>query len=185
MLTLDAVTANLIADHPAHTAYIDHLTTLVVVAPQPFLLINERDSPRLAAYIARRVLHSIQHNSPSDYPPLRFAALDAVACVHPRIVYDTILNALGEGVSAWEDGSMNWPYSDDAAVRWNDSFDGFLAGLRAISAKYRSKRASEPPRLVVLIENAERLKDNVSAIFQPLTNLQELVRFLQCIEHVS
>ena len=66
---------------------------------------------------------------------------------------------------------MNW--GADNGVRWNDTFDGFVHGLRAVHAYLgKGKEKDADLRLVVVVERAERL---IPEFMVPLTRLAELV----------
>ncbi|EDR09875.1 uncharacterized protein LACBIDRAFT_318149 [Laccaria bicolor S238N-H82] len=43
-----------------------------------------------------------------------------------------MINSLARWTPQWEDGVVNW--GADNGVRWNDTFDGFVHGLRAVHA---------------------------------------------------
>ena len=58
-------------------------------------------------------------------------------------------------------------------MRWNDTFDGFVLGLRAGHAYLgKGKEKEGDVRLVVVLERAERL---IPELMVPLTRLAELV----------
>ena len=66
---------------------------------------------------------------------------------------------------------MNW--GADNGVWWNDTFDGFVHGLRAVHAYLgKGKEKDADLRLVVVVERAERL---IPEFMVPLTRLAELV----------
>ena len=66
---------------------------------------------------------------------------------------------------------MNWGADD--GVRWNDIFDGFMHGLRAVHAYLGKRKEKEGDvRLVIVVERAERL---IPELMVPLTRLTELV----------
>jgi origin recognition complex subunit 5 len=112
----------------------EHLDVLLDVSQPTFIYINDPSCLRLTC---TRVLSVV-----SKHP---FAHVNAVACFAPRILYDSVLNALGS------DG------------KWSENMDTFLHGLRAV-AKRR--------KLVLLLEKPERLLPDLVV---PLTRLAELV----------
>ncbi|EPT02035.1 hypothetical protein FOMPIDRAFT_141897 [Fomitopsis schrenkii] len=128
-------------------------------------------------------------------PHLRYAFADAAACFTPRLFFDTVINALSTHTPSWEDGCENWAGPSGEGLRWNESLDTFLHGLRAVAAdvekdepgasatlsrkgKARAKvngdRRGEKCRLVLVVERPERLKDNMPELLVPLTRLAEL-----------
>jgi hypothetical protein len=67
---------------------------------------------------------------------------------------------------------MNW--GADGGVRWNDTFDRFMHGLRAVHTYLgKGKEKEGDVRLVVVVERAER---PIPELMVPLTRLAELVR---------
>ncbi|KAI6146825.1 OPT oligopeptide transporter protein-domain-containing protein [Pisolithus tinctorius] len=107
------------------------------------------------------------------------------ACFHARVFYDTVLNALAGWEPSWESGCQTWPGED--GVKYNDSIDSFLHGLRRLSAEHgtnlpiRNKGKGktsliEEPSMVIFIERAERLCENLPELIVPLSRLAELAR---------
>ncbi|EIW86115.1 hypothetical protein CONPUDRAFT_160954 [Coniophora puteana RWD-64-598 SS2] len=140
-----------------------------------------------------------------DFPPLYVAHVNAVACFKPRLLYDGVLNQLAQWIPSWSDGCTNWPGPNGlgSEERWNDCFDSFCEGLRAVYAQGAGKNASgfgkdnvegkgkgkakavddeefegmdEGPVLVIVIDKAERLKENMPEVIVPLTCLAEVAR---------
>jgi origin recognition complex subunit 5 len=120
----------------------------------------------------------------SSTPSIAFACANGVACFTPRLLYDTILNKLAKYTPVWEAGSQLW--GADSGQRWNDSVDAFIHGLKTFVSEFPKNRTSsvsgendkdafEGPRIVILIERAERLKTSLPDLIVPLTRLSELV----------
>ncbi|PCH36912.1 hypothetical protein WOLCODRAFT_134400 [Wolfiporia cocos MD-104 SS10] len=135
-------------------------------------------------------LYFLEHRT-YDSARLAYACVNAVACFTPRLFYDTVLNALAGWKPVWEDGCANWPGSSTDGQRWNENFDTFLHGLRAVCAhlqddedsssamanvkgKGKAKPEQMTVRLALVIERAERLKENLPDLLVPLTRLAEL-----------
>jgi len=163
---------------PGYEKFISHITTVASSFAAPFLYITDRHNPRITA----SVLDDIYNNKAdaSDSPHVRFVHINAVACFTARLLYDTVLNALAGWEVAWENGCQNWPGED--GQRYNDSIDSFLHGLRRLRStpwegndKGKGRAVEEGPTMVLLIERAERLKDNLPELIVPLTRLAELV----------
>lgn len=174
---------------PGYEKFISHITSVTSSFVLPFLYITDRHNPRITASL----LNQIYHNG-GDCSRARFAHINATACFTARLLYDTVLNALAGWEVAWENGCQNWPGED--GKRYNDSIDSFLHGLRNLRNKFREGKAkgngstvNEEPTMVLLVERAERLKDNLPDLIVPLTRLAELVSGLvsllpNCASHV-
>ncbi|KAH8103345.1 origin recognition complex subunit 5 C-terminus-domain-containing protein [Cristinia sonorae] len=170
---------------------LSHFTTLITTFPPPFIHINDPNTPRISAALLRSSLASISVHTSESTPRIAYACLNAVACFTPRLLYDTALNALAGWTPQWEDGCENW--TDDTGQRFNENVDGFVHGLKAVHSWYlkhgrnkdeggdgkgkgKAKDSGGIVRLVVLIERAERLKENVPDMVVPLTRLAELAQ---------
>lgn len=164
----------LLEQFPGYEKFTSHITSVTSSFVLPFLYITDRHNPR----ITTSLLNQVYRNS-GDYSPTRFAHINATACFTARLLYDTVLNALAGWKVAWENGCQNWPGED--GKRYNDSFDSFLHGLRNLRNKSREgktkgngRTVDEEPTMVLLVERAERLKDNLPDLIVPLTRLAEL-----------
>lgn len=167
-----------------------HLTSLVTAYPPPFIYMHDPMTPHLAAAAIQKALLDLQGTSGLS---LRCACVDAILCFNSRLLFDTVLNALAQWTPVWEERSENWGGpSVSQPTRFNDSFDAFVHGIRAL---YGSLRAAAPrtsvngkakardnpaqdqeTRLIIFIERAERLKHSMPDLLVPLTRLSELVR---------
>ena len=66
-----------------------------------------------------------------------------------------MINSLASWTPQWDDGAVNWGADD--GVRWNDTLDGFMRGLRAVHAYLdKGKEKDGDVRLVVVVERSER-----------------------------
>ncbi|KAF8638455.1 hypothetical protein AX17_002189 [Amanita inopinata Kibby_2008] len=181
----------------AYDPIIDELTTLVAFAPPSFIFIHDPISPATTSAAVRNAL-----TAGSSATDVRLAFISGISCFVPRILYDSIMNALAGWTVKWEDGCANWSLPSDMASparRWNDSFDAFLHGLRAVDTHIRSSKRMEKEKngrgkgkgknkgkekqvevqeqdlcFVIVIECAERLKDTMPDLLVPLTRLSEL-----------
>ena len=168
------------------------LATLLEINALPFIYLYDSESPRLASHHVRSLLQDLSENSLH----LRYAFANAVACFTPRLFFDTVINALAGHTPSWEDGCENWAGPSGEGMRWNESLDTFLHGLRAVvadveknepgssatrggkgkaRAKVNGNTKRERCRLVLVVERPERLRDNMSELLVPLTRLAELV----------
>lgn len=153
---------------------VDELSQLLLLCPPPFIYVNDATTAHLTANLIADVLGNLD----DPLAQIHSAYVDAVSCFNSRIFYDTVLNAIVAWKPNWQDGCANWNVANDTG-RWNDSLDGFLHGLRKVdrhcSDLPSAKRKNGNVRLVVAINRAERLRDNVPELIVPLTRLAELV----------
>lgn len=181
--------SRLFEQFPGYEKFVSHITSVTSSFVLPFLYIIDRHNPRITASLLNQI-----YRDNGDCSPTRFAHINATACFTARLLYDTVLNALAGWEVAWENGCQNWPGED--GKRYNDSIDSFLHGLRNIRNKPREGKAKgngrivdEEPTMVLLVERAERLKDNLPDLVVPLTRLAELVSGLvsllpNCASHI-
>jgi origin recognition complex subunit 5 len=173
--------------NPGYEELISQLYTTLSSASPPFIYITDSVAPRITANTTRSILQALR-DAGSDSHRTRFAQANAVACVTPRLLYDTILNGLAGWNVDWANGCENWTVAGNEQ-RWNDSMDGFLHGLQAVAntssgstettRKGKRKvgvRDNQRTRMVVTIERAEKLKETLPDLIVPLTRLGELVR---------
>lgn len=169
-----------------YESLVDELSTLVSISPPPFIYINDPTSPRLTSAILSTLFKSFPSTSLDPGPSSRrvhYAQVNAIACFTPRLFFDNVVNALTEWTPDWELGCANWGHETE---RWNEHFDSFLHGLRA-ARKYLQDRSKgkgkekargqdyDDVRFVIVVERAERLKENLPELIVPLTRLAELV----------
>ncbi|KZP22266.1 hypothetical protein FIBSPDRAFT_990514 [Athelia psychrophila] len=89
-----------------------------------------------------------------------------------------------------EEGSENWNRADGngggGGMRWNDSVDGFVHGLRAVHTdavdmgrdEGKGMKGEVDVRMVLVVEGAERLKETLPDLLVPLARLAELSQVL-------
>ncbi|THG94427.1 hypothetical protein EW026_g7049 [Hermanssonia centrifuga] len=135
------------------------LNSLISTYPPSFIYIHDPAAPRVTGSVIRSILNDLTR---SDEVHLSYAQINAVSCFNPRLLFDTILNALAEWSPSWEEGCSNWSGpAEFQGHRFNESFDAFLHGLRAIRTSIETKRA-------------ERLKETMPELLVPLSRLSEL-----------
>lgn len=157
--------------------------------PPPFIYINDASSDSAASerLTTSTVIHSLCQNSVAEHDingarngtKIKWSLVNGVACFTIRLLYDSILNGFRTGGSSVtsEDSEETPPAAD---------FDAFLDRMRVIGAsdsKGKGKAKQQAPgkvdrqesRIVIIVERAERLKDNVPELLVPLTRLAELV----------
>lgn len=160
------------------------ITALTSSYPPPFIFVHDPHTPRVASTTVCAALARLQQ----DHAGLALAHLKCDACFTPRLLYDTALNALAGWVPRWEDGCANWTGPlEGTSQRYNESVDGFTHGLRAVWNQLQRERAGEGAdgqpngragaelRLVLVLENAERLRETMPDLLAPLARLAELV----------
>lgn len=142
---------------------------LLTTFPPNFIVIHDQRTSNLTANAVNSLLQSFSTKSPL----FLHASIDAIACFTPRLFYDTVINSLAGWTPRWEDGCANWSPSG-SEERYNESLDAFLHGLRAVSTSLPSTSLEEL-RMVLFIENAERLRESMPELLVPLTRLAEVV----------
>jgi origin recognition complex subunit 5 len=151
--------SSLITTTPSHASLILDLSTLLSTTPPPFIFVHDPSNSRLTGTVIKGIL---------DDSDVCYAFVNAVQTFTPRLLYDTVINALARHVPAWEDGCANWGAENGA--RWNESVDAFLHGLRALAANKKNKT-----RMVLAVERAERLDENMPDLIPVLARLGEPV----------
>jgi origin recognition complex subunit 5 len=111
-------------------------------------------SPRSTASLVRAVLE--------DTHTLH-AWVHGVECLSQRLFFDRVLQLLSGWQVTWEEGCESF-----GAGRYAGDLDGFVDGLRAIARE-------QTKMMVLVIEHAERFKDNLPELMVPLTRMAELV----------
>ena len=166
-----------------YESLVDELSTLVSISPPPFIYVNDSTSPRLTSSVLSTLFKSFTLDPGPSSRRVHYAQVNGIACFTPRLFYDNVLNALTEWTPDWELGCANWGHETE---RWNEHFDSFLHGLRAArkylqdNAKRKDKEKArgqdyDGVRFVIVVEHAERLKENLPELIVPLTRLAELV----------
>lgn len=187
---------------PGNDILISQLITLVTTCPPTFTYIHDPYTTRVTASLVNALISSLSAIDaksivPDDdvIPTIASVQVNAVACFTSRLFYDTTLNRLAKWHPRWDDGCENWP-GGLTGVRYNDSLDGFLHGLRALHANLSDDEAGRTPhrskakarvqkdtintvKMVLVVERAERLKESLPDLLVPLTRLAELVRHLK------
>jgi len=158
---------------PGYESFANLFTELLTTSPPPFIYIHDVAAP----HITSRVVSSVLTTLP-DKPPFLHAIVNASTCFTARLLYDTVIRKLADWTPTWESGCQLW-----GDQRWNDNFDGFIHGLRAISmerskrsaAKTRGQTVQPTPKMIIVIERAESLKEYLPDLLVPLSRLAESV----------
>ncbi len=198
---LECLTREISDSFPGNDVLISQLITLVTTSPPTFTYIHDPYTTRVTASLVNALISSLSAVDAKPFvpdddmiPTIASAQVNAVACFTSRLFYDTILNRLAKWHPRWDDGCENWP-GGSTGVRYNDSLDGFLHGLRVLHAQLSDDEARRTPhrsrlkarvqkntvntlKMVLIIERAERMKESLPELLVPLTRLAELVRRL-------
>ncbi|ETW75282.1 hypothetical protein HETIRDRAFT_423004 [Heterobasidion irregulare TC 32-1] len=193
---LEDIVRDLSNEYPGNEIFTSHLVTLITTYPPLFVYVHDPTTAGITCSLVETALQSISAFDPSAFDPedgaprLVFAQVNAITCFTPRLLYDTALNRLAKWRPQWEEGCENWPAAG-GSLRYNDSFDGFMHGLRALrtellasaakenakerngKGKVKAKVANEDVRMILVVEKAERLKSNLPELIVPLTRLAE------------
>ncbi|KAJ6618173.1 origin recognition complex subunit 5 C-terminus-domain-containing protein [Mycena sp. CBHHK59/15] len=186
------------AEYPGYDRLAAEVSALFSGRAPPFLYVNDPFSARTTGFVVNSVLSSLAQ-SPDVSSRVFHAHVNAVACFTPRILYDSVLNQLAQWDVRWDEGCSNWRGDDDQ--RWNENLDGFVHGLTAVnpyhhrndsiaSKKGKARQIDEHPaadnaQLVIVVERAERLQDQMPDLLVPLTRLAELTRLDLSIIFIS
>lgn len=158
---------------PGYESFATLFADLLTTSPPPFIYIHDVSTPHFTSSVVSSVLTALPDN-----PPFLHAIVNASTCFTARLLYDAVIQKLANWTPAWESGCQLW-----GDQRWNENFDGFIHGLRAISversksstAKTRGQTTQLAPKMAIVIERAERLKDYLPDLLVPLSRLAESV----------
>jgi len=182
---------------PGYERFCEDLWTLLSTYPPPFIYIQDLESTQTTFKVVENIMSELSNAPPSESAcKVHYACVDAIACFTPKLLYEAIIHSLVDWEPTWEDGCAIWAADDDAnVVRWNENLDTFVHGLRAahrnlceragvrVDGKEKGKGKDESEedggydnvRLVIVVERAERLKEDHPELLVPLTRLAELV----------
>lgn len=173
---------------------VNEIATLIFTAPPPFIFVHDPVCLRDTTSAIESALISEENGTAH----VQHVVANGISCFAPRLLYDYIINSLADWSVEWYEGCANWSLPSSSG-RWNDSFDSFTRGLRALHSHIRSIRAKaeskknremkkdkgkkrqvegdveEEVRFAIIIEHAERLRNNMPDLLVPLTRLAELV----------
>ena len=180
---------------------VKEIATLISTAPPPFVFVHDPVCLRDTTDAIESALIS-EGNGTAH---VQHVVANGISCFAPRLLYDHIINSLADWSVQWYEGCANWNLPPSSG-RWNDSLDSFTRGLRTLHSHIRSNRAKvskaesdrktrgrkkgkgkqrqvegnveEEVRFAIIIEHAERLKNNMPDLLVPLTRLAELVRII-------
>lgn len=158
---------------PGYEPFVALFTDLLTTSPPPFLYIHDVATPHITSSVVSSALAALP-----ETPPYLHAVVNASTCFTARLLYDTIIRKLADWTPTWESGCQLW-----GDQRWNDNFDRFIHGLRAISversgrsaAKTRGQNVQPTPKIAIVIERAESLKEYLPDLLVPLSRLAESV----------
>ncbi|KAJ7182827.1 origin recognition complex subunit 5 C-terminus-domain-containing protein [Mycena crocata] len=185
-------------EQPGYQRLAGEISSLFSARAPTFIYVHDPVSPRTSASVVNSVISALAQSSDAS-SRVNHAQVNAVACFTPRIFYDTVLNQLAEWEVKWESGCAIW--SGDDGQRWSENLDGFLHGLQALnsfirrnipqsSTKGKAKQTDEAlsandGQLVIVVERAERLQDQMPDLLVPLARLSELTQLKLSVVFVS
>ncbi|KAK7691496.1 hypothetical protein QCA50_004895 [Cerrena zonata] len=153
------------------------LSNLIAYYPPPFIFIHDPSNLRQCGLAVQSVIQDIREAS---VVTLSCAILDGISCFTPRLLYDTALNQLADWTPDWESGCSNWAGPSDLGQRFNENFDGFIHGLKSLKTQLAQEKSKENPRTeyrtLLVVQHADRLKENMSDLIVSLTRLAELTQ---------
>ena len=158
---------------PGYESFATLFTGLLTTSPPPFIYIHDVAIPHITSKALSSVLAALP-----DEPVYLHAVVNASTCFTARLLFDTVIRKLANWTPTWESGCLLW-----GDQRWNDSFDGFIHALRAISVerskhpptKTRGEGTQSSPRIAIVIERAQSLKEYIPDLLVPLSRLAESV----------
>ena len=168
---------------PGYEPFATLFTDLLTTSPPPFVYIHDVATPHITSRVVSSTLAALP-----DTPPSLHAIVNASTCFTARLFYDTVIRKLAGWTPNWESGCQLW-----GDRRWNDNFDSFIHGLRAISAEHskrptartRGQNAQLTPKIIVAIERAESLKEYLPDLLVPLSRLAESVSHYRTCSRVD
>ncbi|KAF9531498.1 origin recognition complex subunit 5 C-terminus-domain-containing protein [Crepidotus variabilis] len=189
---------------PGYEAFSEELGFLLSSTPPPFIYIQSFEALRTTFTVVDALLHDLSRRPTGvDQPSIHCATVDAASCFTPRLFYEGVIHSLIDWIPEWEDGCSIWMPEESTTVRWNENLDTFVHGLVSAQAYLRlrlsqtnsEKRKGKEPdtevgrnqnvRLVIVIERAEKLKEDHPELLVPLTRLAELARIDLCVIFIS
>lgn len=155
-MDLEEITARLTETYPGRQSLIEQLCVLATSSSPSCIHIHAPFSPRPTTSLVHSILAAVQTH---------YASINGIECLGPRVFFDRILNGLAEWKLNWETGCETF-----GGGRYSRDLDGFIQGIRVIS---RERTAGG--NMFIVVENAERFKDNLPDLLVPMTRLAEFV----------
>ena len=131
------------------------------------------------------------HSTLSDIQQTQraYVSIDCIECLSQRVLFSRIVNGLANWTPSWDAGGECW--GSNALGVWDTSFDTFAKALKKLWLSILDSDEDEdhaaPEAMVIVLRNAEVLKERLGEVLVPLTRLSELVSrvTLQSLEGVS
>ncbi|KAJ3507727.1 hypothetical protein NLJ89_g6139 [Agrocybe chaxingu] len=184
---------------PGYEQFCNDLSTLLSTYPPSFIYVQDIESIRTTFGVIDAVLQDVSGATPLESTfKVHYVRVDTISCFTTRLFFETVINTLVGWEPKWEDGCTNW--SPENELKWNENLDTFLHGLRAAhqhlcqqhgigttdKGKGKQRESSyEDVRFVIVVERAERLKENLPELIVPLTRLAEMARIDLTVIFVS
>ena len=178
---------NNIKSQTSRQPLVEDLKLLIGTQNLSFLYVYDPFTFSLTRTILRGCLQEATCGSDRPNSHLLHCFVDAVTCLSPKMLYTTVLNAFAGFRPAWDEVSLVW--NPDSGLNGGmENLDIFLHGLADIATKVNSAQdhvsngdiQSEDgqvasTKFVLVVENADRLIENLSFLLTPLSRLGELV----------
>ncbi|TFK36242.1 origin recognition complex subunit 5 C-terminus-domain-containing protein [Crucibulum laeve] len=159
--------------HPGYEQFTQELSSLISLYPPPFIYVNDVQSYRTTTSVIDDILEDLSERPPSLESPTKI--------YHARI----------DGVA-----SSQWGLDreGDDGTRWNENLDSFLHGLRALHTQLcklgvevaaEGTESYEGICFVIVVKQAEILKDALLELMAPLPCLGEMAQLIICVVFIS
>ena len=168
----DVLLAGLLPRWPGRESLASTLFSFWSTSPPSCIHICDPTTAQGTAKMIPELLKAVQRLPHT--PHIFSVQMDATECITPKLLFDRILNGLADWTPSWEDGGQCW--ASTLGERHNHSLDAFVHGIRALYQEKLGIGSQEQANIVIVISFAERLKETVPALINPLTRLADLVR---------
>lgn len=155
------------------TKQLNHVAELLQLHPPPFIFIHDplHSRPTPSAF-----LHNSLRNSTSQSVS---ALIDCNACFTSKMLFHAIINEVASCMPELNTKGKAMSWSNGNVSKWDRSLDSFVEALKSAYDETRGTRGTRKnTNLILLFENAGRLKETLPGLIVPLTRLDELVSSL-------
>ncbi|PVF96680.1 hypothetical protein CPB86DRAFT_761732 [Serendipita vermifera] len=177
----EAALATLAQTWPGRESVISTLYGFWSSSPPAFIHICDPITIKETGKLVSKLLSAIE--GLPNARKLLSVQVDATECVNQRVTFEKIINGLVKWAPDWENGALSWRSKSGEGV--GNSLDTFLHALRAVSRETMEEERSTASSMVVIVNNADRLKDNVPGLITPLARLSDLTSLPICVTFLS
>lgn len=147
------------ARYPGRAALLQTLEALWTSHPPSFIHLVDPTTTQNTS----QILSSLISLLPGAHRTVKLSALELVT---PKVLFDHTLNGLANFTPTWQDG-LNW---SSTLAAYSDNWDAFVHALQTL---YQTQGLDG--NCIIVIENAERLREFVPTCITPLARLADLV----------